>query len=133
MKKPMDHAVFQEYVGDSYENIQLCLNCPYPKCINCLDHPEASAKFADRIFKPRQNRSGVNHNKLSKTEKAVLDLYIDAESDRGIADELGSYTSYITYVRNKLGLPALKYTPIEDRIKLVQEIMKKVESSEVQS
>ena len=131
MHEPIGHAVFQEYVGDSYENIQQCLNCPYPKCINCLDHPEASAKFADRVFKPRQYRSGVNRNSLSRVEKAVLDLYINAESDRSLADELGSYTSYITYVRNKLGLPALKYTPREDRIKLVQEIMKKVDSSEI--
>lgn len=47
-------------IGDSKEEIQMCLNCPHPECINCLSFHEhgGSEAITKKLNKVRELAGG---------------------------------------------------------------------------
>lgn len=73
---------------DTYEDIQRCLSCKFPRCINCLDH------------------RGVQAQKDRKRMDRVQELYDKGLNDESIARLLGVSRSHVSKLRREIGLPA---------------------------
>lgn len=105
----------EHHVGDAPEMIDLCLNCPRPKCTNCLATSRKStftrlskAKYGpdkDKVLKPR--------------EKLTLMFYPVVVSDLELARKIGCSLAEANRIRNALGLPPAKRLTAEQREELV--------------
>ena len=96
---------------DTPEEIQKCLHCERPKCLNCLDY---------HYREPKQNMVGAN--RLAH-EKVVRELNEKGLNDAMIAREMGMNGSYISKIRRSLGLPKQKRRgPYAKRTKAVQAV-----------
>lgn len=116
-------AFFHDYVGDSQENIQKCLNCSYPECINCLNFSKAPEKSPPVDLEHIKALRGSKkfRNGLSKNERAVLKAYLTQTNDYDISKVVGLTQSGVCEARKRLGLPVAKLLPPGEKQKLVNE------------
>ena len=116
-------AFFHDYVGDSPENIQKCLNCTFPECINCLDFTKTPVKTTavdlEKVKEIKRNKR--THKELSRNEKAILKAYVTETNDYDISKIVGLQQSSVCEARKRLGLPVAKLLPPEDKQLLVNE------------
>jgi DNA-binding NarL/FixJ family response regulator len=69
--------------------IQLCLNCPLPDCVNCLEKTEYNPLYVQRMHK-------------------VIELSELGMNDTQMATRLGVCSSTVRAIRKKLGIPSAK-------------------------
>lgn len=73
--------------GDSQEDIQMCLNCPKPKCNNCLGKYESG--------------SGASTRKLIKLQELAKQGMTDAQ----MGEILDIHPNTVYILRKRLGIP----------------------------
>ena len=105
----MDEGRFQSCIGDTPEQIAMCMNCTLEECIDCFDIVEDLKQ---------------KKKKLTKVELKVLRAYPDAKNDYELSKMIGSAQSTACTVRKKLGLPVIKWTTEDMRKRLVEIWMK---------
>lgn len=108
---------------DSPEQIQSCLTCKRPECVDCFS---SSAKSREKDNKRHAQKcaakSGaiyVNGFRLNKTAQVLLQLYTTATCDREIAEQIDRDLVSVGNMRRKLGLPSFRSTTAEERARLV--------------
>ena len=119
----MTRGRFKSCVGDTPEQIRMCLNCRYVECINCLDeehmdNTNIKVDF-DAVKKMKMDRIR-KHKKLSKDEKTLLSLYPLHKTDIELAKMTGFSKSRIFRMRKNLGLPTGKWTPLDAKLRLAE-------------
>lgn len=73
---------------DSYEDIQKCLRCKFPTCVNCLSESnQISAKTRTRLDR-------------------VQELWDLGMTDRAIASSMKLSPTHVARLRRMIGLPA---------------------------
>ena len=77
-------------LDDSPEEIQMCLNCKRPTCVNCLD-----AHFTEST-------------RMTNTKQRVRELWERGLNDTKIAKYLGLSASHVSHLRNQMLLPKIK-------------------------
>ena len=110
---------------DSPEQIQMCLTCKRPRCVDCIGRTIPDSREA-------YNRKTIGYKKrmLNNTAREVIRLYRTSKNDRDIAEQMGRPVATITGIRKKLGLPPIRNVSDEDRNKLADEwLEKEVQSS----
>lgn len=125
MKKKKSSAFHQELVGDDLNMINMCLNCPFPRCVNCIDSKgKRSTPSGERTT--RQNHGGRPKKGLSGVEKVVLQYYVTSKDDDDIASHSKYHPHSVCQARIRLGLPVLRRTPIPIREQLVAEVKERM-------
>ena len=119
----MTRGRFKSCVGDTPEQIRMCLNCVYSECINCLDedhidNTNIKVDF-DAVKKLKMDRVRKN-KKLSKNEKTLLSLYPLHKTDVELSKMTGFSTSQIFRMRKNLGLPTMKWTSLDVKLRLAE-------------
>lgn len=76
------------------EEIEKCLNCPYPSCINCLD-----PRFVPAGQTPREQR-------IAKVQAQVQQYYDRGLNDREISEMMHLALTSVRKHRIKMGLPS---------------------------
>ena len=97
--KELDHIQ-----ADSYEDIQDCLSCRFPKCINCKD----------------KTMSGFKQEKRAYWSK-LFAAYIENDSILAICWELLEYRSRVKHTMRMFSLPDPETIPRSEREKIVKE------------
>lgn len=109
---------FESCIGDSPEQIEMCMNCPLEDCIDCMDSARTSFKDVsgsfDEIKELKQKKK-----KMTKVELSILQAYPYAQTDNDLAKAVGVAASTACTARKKLGLPIIKWTTQDMRKKLV--------------
>ena len=119
------------YVGDSLANIQACLNCPFPKCTNCLSGQLKG--YANVVQIERRQKVVHKKTKLSRGEQAVIKYYAIAETDGEIASLSGMSESAVNAARKNLGLlPAFRVPP-DTKQKLISQILEDCKASGIRT
>lgn len=123
MSGKMTRGRFKSCVGDTQEQIRMCLNCQFADCINCLDeeHVDLSSVRVDfdAVKKMKMDRIR-KHKKLSGDEKTLLSLYPVHKTDVELSKTIGVSVGKVFKMRKKLGLPAAKWAPLDMKIRLVE-------------
>ena len=108
-------------VGDNNEMINMCLNCPLPKCVNCLDvrskHGTPSGKRT-----MRRSHGGRPKKGISPVEQLVLQYYATSVDDKDIASHSKFRVGSVTQARLNLGLPPLRRNPPDIRKQMAAEV-----------
>lgn len=104
---------------DTPEQIQMCLSCKRPRCVNCIG--EGRTYRSRRQVEEYKTEDGV---RINRTDRAVLMLYPTSKSDKDIADKLGKPRATISSVRRKLKLPSILGTTVEYRSNIVEMLLK---------
>lgn len=116
-------AFFHDYVGDTQDNIQKCLNCEYPECINCLNFSSPPDKTTqvdlEKVRALKQSKKFMKG--LSKNEKSILKAYATQTNDYDISKVVGLTQSAVCEARKRLGLPVAKLLTPDDKQKLINE------------
>ena len=119
----MTRGNFKRCVGDTPEQIAMCLNCRFAECINCLDEEHMDISNIkvdfDAVKKLKMDRIR-RHKKLSKDEKTLLSLYPLHKTDVELSKMTGFSKLRIFRMRKNLGLPTGKWTPLDMKLKLVE-------------
>lgn len=119
----MDEGRFQSCIGDTPEQIAMCMNCTLEECIDCLSANHAAVKDVSDCFDIVEDLK-QRKKKLTKVELKVLRAYPDAKNDYELSKMIGSAQSTACTVRKKLGLPVIKWTTEDMRKRLVEIWMK---------
>lgn len=111
--------------NDTPEQIQKCLSCKRPECVDCLSsHMIRREQESERSARKYAEKSGaiyVNGLRLNKTAQAILHFYPTATCDREIAEQIGRNTLSVGSMRRKLGLPSFRGTTVEERTRLADQ------------
>ena len=109
--------------NDSPEQIQGCLSCKRPECVNCIAFSarrlEKESERSARRYAAKSGAIYVNGFRLNKTAQAVVQLYATATCDREIAEQIDRDLVSVGNMRRKLGLPSFRSTTVEERTRLV--------------
>lgn len=115
----MDEGRFESCIGDSPAQIQMCMNCAYKECIDCLSS-FSTPSYKDVSDNFEEIREIKKHKKtLTKGDRDILCHYLTANSDIEIAMTTGRNPSTVCDIRKRLGLPALKFVAPSMKRKLV--------------
>ena len=106
---------------DSPEQIQMCLVCNRPSCVDCIGRRIDE----HRPKSPRKNARD-SHIITDAAEK-VLKLYASAKCDREVSEKSGLPLGTVTAIRRRFELPAIRYTPPKKRQVLVEKYLGKVD------
>lgn len=120
----LNYGRFESCIGDTPEQIQMCLHCKFEDCINCFDSERSEEKKVPVDFSEVMKLK-KNAKRLSKTDRALLRAYLDANTDKELSKKIGRSQSYVSESRKRLGLPVIRWTPFEDRRRLVEIWMEK--------
>lgn len=113
-------------VGDNTEMINMCLNCPLPKCVNCLDvRSKHGTPSGNRTM--RRSHGGRPKKGLSPAEKLVLQYYVTSVDDKDIASHSTLQPGTVRQARSSLGLPVIRRTPKHIREQLVEEVKERMD------
>ena len=89
----MDFIYNLEFTENEKKDIQLCLNCPYPECTNCLD----------RDHKPGERPERGVYSKYEELREKIRDLMLNTNlSNRKIASYLGCSMYHVNVVSREL-------------------------------
>ena len=114
----LDEARFESCVGDTPEQIQMCMNCPYEDCIDCMGNGRESYEKVLNSFEViKELKKKIK--KLTKGEKDILRFYPYAKTDIDLSQMAGKTQSMACNTRKKLGLPVIKLTNQDMRKKLL--------------
>ena len=101
-----------DYIGDSPEKIQMCLNCTRPRCTDCL----SSESARQGVIQPMK-RDNFHWSPPKVTEyqfgqagyygRSIYEHYCKGMTMQESADIIGKSTSYIAHMRNRMGLKAM--------------------------
>ena len=119
----MTRGRFKSCVGDTPEQIRMCLNCRFAECINCLDEEHMDISNIkvdfDAVKKLKMDRIR-RHKKLSKNEKTLLSLYPLHKTDAELSRMTGISAPQICRMRKNLGLPTMKWTSLDAKLRLAE-------------
>ena len=101
---------------DSPEQIQMCLTCNRPRCVNCIGRSIPDSREAYN-----RKSDGYKKRRLNDTAKEVIRLYRTAKNGRDIAEKMGRPVATVTGIRRKFGLPPIRNISEENRNKLADE------------
>lgn len=101
---------------DSFDQIQMCLNCKRTRCVDCIGRyiPDSREAY-------NRKPDGYKKRMLNATAKEVIRLYRTAKNDRDIAEQMGRPIATVTGIRRKFGLPPIRNVSVENRNKLADE------------
>lgn len=100
---------YVKHPEDTYDQIQMCLSCKRPRCVNCIG---SRSEYHDRYLGKARI---VKNKRLNDTARNVIYLYRTASGDKEIAEALNKKVSSIANIRKKLGLPSIRSTTSEER------------------
>ena len=114
----MDEARFESCIGDTPEQIQMCMNCPYEECIDCIRYGHDSyGEVRNTIETIKEIKKHIK--KLANSERKILRYYPYAKTDIDLSKMAGITQSMACNCRKRLGLPVIRLTNQEMRKKLV--------------
>lgn len=97
----MSEKIKNDYIEDSQDQIQSCLNCQFDECIGRMDYDfKPTVVDFDKVEELKRGR-----RRLSNADRDVLNAYLSSNSDKEISDKTGRRLTTITEVRKRLGLP----------------------------
>ena len=101
-----------DYIGDSPEKIQMCLNCTRPRCTDCLSSESARQGVIAPMKRSTFNWSppkisDVRFMQVGCLSRKVHEHYCKGMTMQESADIIGKSTSYVSHMRSHLGLKAL--------------------------
>jgi len=92
----------KDFVNDSEDKVQKCLNCTQDYCTNCLDY-----RKDPNVVKKKRERGGINYKaRLTIFDRKVVEAYITCNSDHEISDLLEVDRRRVVATRNRLRLPS---------------------------
>lgn len=105
---------------DSPEEIEMCLVCRRPSCVDCI------GRRLDSDGRPKRSKKKVDdrHIITDATEK-VLKLYATAKCDREVSEKSGLPLGTVSAIRKRFDLPAMRYTSPKKRSELVEQYLRK--------
>ena len=101
-----------DYIGDTPEKINMCLNCSRPRCVNCLDKGSRRMGVTPPINREDFHWSPPkvlpsNFLKAGQYAQEIYDNYCKGMSVSQTAEIIGKCVSYVTHMRKRMGLHAL--------------------------
>lgn len=105
---------------DSQEQIEMCLVCRRPSCVDCIGRRLDSDGRPKRLKKKTDDK----HIITDATEK-VLKLYATAKCDREVSEKSGLPLGTVSAIRRRFDLPAIRYTSPKKRNELVEQYLRK--------
>ena len=102
--------------GDSKEHIEMCLNCVFPFCVNCLG---SMRTVFDDVRTPAKNVRPRYDKKLTNRDMKVVMVYADSFSDKDISRKTGLSGHAVARARYKLGLPPIRKLTFLERKEIV--------------
>ena len=117
MKEQIHREGHHTILTDSPEDIQRCMECTRPECVNCLSRPKS---------KVMRIPVGSKRVVVNKTDIAFLREYAVSATDREIANKIGLTESGIFSSRKKFNLPPTRSLSEEEKRVLADELLAKI-------
>ena len=112
------------FANDTPEQIQMCLSCKRPRCVNCIDRPpDKVEKDRERYARKHPSKSGtiiINGYRLNKAAQEMIRLYPTAKTDKEIGEKIDRDLVSVGDMRRKIGFPPPSSTSPEERFELAK-------------
>ena len=106
--------------GDTKEQIEMCLNCPYTRCVDCIGQGFST-------IERRRKVRDINYDAVMRPiDWELLLAYPTSGTDAELAKKIGKAQSTTCTARIRLGLPSPRLLSEQEKRELIRPWMDKL-------